>query len=131
MKAFLHALADLRTGLVLAASLGLAAPGLAADIGPPGDTSAGTSDPFAEMSSLDEGELAHNSGGASISINGLGMNMASNTANVSGNSVEGNVNTGQITNNRLEDVGGINSLMFNTGNNVNFQSNMQVNIFLN
>lgn len=131
MKAFLRIMADLRNGLLLAAGLGFAVPGLAtqglaADLGPPGDH-----DPFAEWASLEEGELAENSGGTALTINGFGMNMATNNASVNGNSVEGNVNTGQISNNRLEDVGGINSLMFNTGNNVNFQSNMQVNIFLN
>lgn len=132
MKEFLRAMADLRTGLLLAASLGLAGPVMAADLGPPGtDAISGDSDPFAEWSRLEEGELAESSGGTALTINGLGMNMATNSAEVSGNTVDGNVNTGQITNNRLEDVGGINSLMFNTGNNVNFQSNMQVNIFLN
>lgn len=137
MKAFLRVMADLRNGLLLAAGLGLAVPGLAtqgfaADLGPPGDqTNAGDGDPFAEWSSLGEGELAASSGGTALTIHGFGMNMATNNATLNGNSVEGNVNTGQISNNRLEDVGGINSLMFNTGNNVNFQSNMQVNIFLN
>ena len=86
---------------------------------------------FTELPSLDVTELAGNSGGANtISLGDLGLNIASNNADVTGNSVEGNVTTGQIGNNSLEDVSGINSLMFNTGNNVNFQSNMQINIFL-
>lgn len=87
-------------------------------------------DPFAQWSNLQEAELSQSSGGASLDLGDIGLNIASNRANVTGNSVEGNVNTGQISNNALEDVSGINSLMFNTGNNVNFQSNMQVNIFL-
>ncbi len=123
MKAFSRA-----TGLILAAGLWLAPPVFADAL----DMDAGADpDPFAEWTRMDENALADSSGGASLTINGLGMNMATNTATLSGNSVDGNVTTGQITNNNLQDVGGINSLMFNTGNNVNFQSNMQVNIFLN
>lgn len=87
-------------------------------------------DPFAQWSNLQDAELSQSSGGASLDLGDIGLNIASNRANVSGNSVDGNVNTGQISNNDLEDVSGINSLMFNTGNNVNFQSNMQINIFL-
>src|SRR5690606_27275636 len=87
-------------------------------------------DPFAEWSNLQDAELSQSRGGASLDLGDIGLNIASNRANVSGNSVDGNVNTGQISNNALEDVSGINSLMFNTGNNVNFQSNMQINIFL-
>lgn len=77
-----------------------------------------------------EVELARNSGGTQIDIGDIGLNLASNSATLNGNSVDGNVETGQIKNNALNDVSGINSLMFNTGNNVNFQSNMQINIFL-
>lgn len=87
-------------------------------------------DPFAQWTNLQDAELSQSSGGASLDLGDIGLNIATNRANVSGNSVDGNVNTGQISNNALEDVSGINSLMFNTGNNVNFQSNMQVNIFL-
>jgi hypothetical protein len=85
---------------------------------------------FEDMVTLDEQELADNSGGTQLSLGDLGLNIASNKAELNGNSVSGNVNTGQITDNSLNDVSGINSLMFNTGNNVNFQSNMQINIFL-
>jgi hypothetical protein len=85
---------------------------------------------FEDMVTLDEQELADNSGGTQLSLGDLGLNIASNKAELNGNSVSGNVNTGQITDNSLSDVSGINSLMFNTGNNVNFQSNMQINIFL-
>lgn len=85
---------------------------------------------FDDISSIGEEELASNSGGTQLNLGDLGLNYASNNAEMVGNSVSGNVNTGQISNNSLNDVNGINSLMFNTGNNVNFQSNMQINIFL-
>lgn len=85
---------------------------------------------FNDMTSIGEEELASNSGGTQLNLGDLGLNYASNNAEMNGNSVSGNVNTGQISNNSLNDVNGINSLMFNTGNNVNFQSNMQINIFL-
>ena len=85
---------------------------------------------FDDMTSIGEEELASNSGGTQLNLGDLGLNYASNNAEMNGNSVSGNVNTGQISNNSLNDVNGINSLMFNTGNNVNFQSNMQINIFL-
>jgi hypothetical protein len=75
-------------------------------------------------------ELAINNGGTEIDIGDIGLNIASNKATLSNNSVEGTVTTGTISENTLNDVSGINSLMYNTGNNVNFQSNMQINIFL-
>jgi len=79
---------------------------------------------------ISDRELAINNGGTEIDIGDIGLNIASNKATLSNNSVEGTVTTGTISENTLNDVSGINSLMYNTGNNVNFQSNMQINIFL-
>ena len=73
-------------------------------------------------------DLGTMSGGTDI--DDVNINWASNNTNLSGNSVGDNVNTGVITNNTLSNVEGINSLMYNTGNNVSFSSNMQFNINL-
>lgn len=83
-----------------------------------------------DVSTVSDLDLARNSGGADINVGDIGMNIANNTATMTDNTVDGTVTTGGIAENTLNDVSGINALMYNTGNNVNFQSNMQVNIFL-
>lgn len=85
---------------------------------------------FDDWAAVSDSDLSRNSGGAELTFGDVGFNLASNSATVTGNKVEGNVKTGEIIGNSMNDVSGINSLMFNTGNNVNFQSNMQINIFL-
>jgi hypothetical protein len=60
----------------------------------------------------------------------VGVNLAENNNVMFGNKVSGNVNTGQISSNTVQDVSGFNSMMYNTGNNVNFLNNTQVNVFL-
>lgn len=83
-----------------------------------------------EWTSVGDEVLAENRGGTEINLGDLGLNIASNKSTMIGNSVDGEVVTGQITGNALNDVSGINSVMMNSGNNVNFQNNMQINIFL-
>ena len=83
--------------------------------------------------SVSAGELRDMSGGTDvdeINFDDLNINAASNVTNVIGNQVGDHVKTGVITNNTLNNVQGINSLMYNTGNNVSFSSNMQFNINL-
>ena len=83
--------------------------------------------------SVPAGDLGDMSGGTEvdeINFDDLNINAASNVTNVIGNSVGDNVKTGFISNNTLSNVKGINSLMYNTGNNVSFSSNMQFNIDL-
>ncbi len=74
------------------------------------------------------GDLGAMSGGTDIDE--VNINWAANVTNLNGNSVGDGVTTGVITNNTLSNVRGINSLMYNTGNNVSFSSNMQFNIDL-
>ncbi|MDA5194741.1 hypothetical protein [Govanella unica] len=85
---------------------------------------------LAGLTRVDDDVLANNRGGSAISLGDLGLNIASNKSTVNGNTVSGDVVTGQISANSLNDVSGINSLMFNSGNNVSFQNSMQINIFL-
>lgn len=85
---------------------------------------------LAGWTSVGDDVLAENRGGTEINLGDLGLNIASNNSTMIGNSVDGSVVTGQITGNALNDVSGINSVMMNSGNNVNFQNNMQINIFL-
>jgi hypothetical protein len=77
-----------------------------------------------------DSDLSVQGQGLEVNIGDIGLNAASNSAVVTGNQVSGRVDTGQISNNSFSDVSGINSVMFNTGNNVSFQSNMQVNVIL-
>ena len=79
---------------------------------------------------LDDSDLNVQGQGLEVNIGDIGLNAAENSAVVTGNQVSGNVNTGQIGSNTFSNVSGINSVMFNTGNNVSFQSNMQVNVIL-
>ncbi len=82
--------------------------------------------------SVPAGELGDLSGGSEveeINFDDLNINAASNKTFLNG-TVGNNINTGVITNNTLSNVKGINSLMYNTGNNVSFSSNMQFNIDL-
>ena len=90
----------------------------------------GQPDDFSGWQSLPEVEMSHYSGGTEVSFGDVGVNLATNAASLVGNSVDGRVETGKIQDINLNDVGGINTMMFNTGNNVNFQSNMQINIFV-
>ena len=85
---------------------------------------------FAGWTTLSAAEMSQHNGGTGINLGDVGVNLATNNAALLGNSVDGTVTTGQIKDLNLNDVGGINSLMFNTGNNVNFQSNMLINIFV-
>lgn len=108
-------------GLALATTLTVTTPSLAGG---------SDDDLLFDEAPLDDLELSRNSGGTEVDIGDIGINVANNKATVSNNSVEGVVTTGTISENNLNDVSGINSLMYNTGNNVSFQSNMQINVFL-
>ena len=90
----------------------------------------GQTDVFQGLESLSAEQMSLYSGGSETTFGDVGLNLATNTSSLNGNSVEGNVETGRIQDINLNDVGGINTLMFNTGNNVNFQSNMLINIFV-
>ncbi|MFC7050036.1 hypothetical protein [Emcibacter nanhaiensis] len=87
-------------------------------------------DEFSGWQSISPGEMSQYSGGTETSFGDVGINLATNSSSLIGNSVDGNVETGKIQDLNLNDIGGINTLMFNTGNNVNFQSNMLINIFV-
>jgi len=79
---------------------------------------------------LDDSRLGTAVGGTEVHTGDVGINMAENNNTMLGNSVSGNVTTGGISSNTVQDVSGFNSMMYNTGNNVNFLNNTQVNVFL-
>ncbi len=89
-------------------------------------------DIFSAFAPMDENAMSAASGGAetAIDIDDYGVNFASNDGVVNGVSSE-NSETGQISGNVVSDNGGITTVFNNTGNGVIFQSNVNVNIFLN
>ncbi|GEQ98461.1 hypothetical protein JCM17844_20980 [Iodidimonas gelatinilytica] len=89
-----------------------------------------TPDPFSDFQTLDEGQLAGLEGGASLDLGDIAVNLSDQTAGISDTNMSGQFTNGAIGQNSIEQLSGINSLMFNTGNNVNFQSTIQVNVFV-
>jgi hypothetical protein len=93
------------------------------------DPQSATDDPFSVLDAVSPNELGK-SAGTGIDVDSIGLNMATNNGSVSDTTMIGDIDTGKISSNNISNIKGINSMMFNTGNNVNFQSNMQVNVFL-
>jgi len=87
---------------------------------------------FGDLEPMTENVLGDERGGINsldISIGDVAVNAAENDSVIQDTSVN-NTQTGEIANNNIQDVDGISSVMFNTGNNVSFQSNIQVNVYL-
>ena len=87
---------------------------------------------FGDLEPMNENVLGEERGGINsldISIGDVAVNAAENDSVIQDTSVN-NTQTGEIANNNIQDVDGISSVMFNTGNNVSFQSNIQVNVYL-
>ena len=87
---------------------------------------------FGDLEPMNEHVLGQERGGidsVDISIGDIAVNAAENDSIIQDTSVN-NTQTGEIANNNIQDVDGISSVMFNTGNNVSFQSNIQVNVYL-
>ena len=89
-------------------------------------------DIFGGLVPMNTGAMSASSGGADTAINiqDIGINMAENTGSVSDVNTT-NTETGQIANNVVSDNRGITTVFNNTGNGVIFQSNVNVNVFLN
>ena len=87
---------------------------------------------FGDLEPMTESVLGKERGGINsvdIAIGNVAVNAAENDSIIQDTSVN-NTQTGEIANNNIQDVDGISSVMFNTGNNVSFQSNIQVNVYL-
>lgn len=91
---------------------------------------AGLPDPFSDFQSFTASELNTLSGRSGLNLGDLAVNLSDQTAGISNTSMTGQFENGDIARNSIEQLSGINALMFNTGNNVNFQSSIQVNVFL-
>ncbi len=72
-------------------------------------------------------ELAAHRGGTEVDIGDVGINWAYTNQELSGQ-VSGTVTTGLIGGNAVTGNRGITSTMYNTGNNVSFSSNIQLNV---
>ena len=90
------------------------------------------SDLFGSFAPMDETAMSRASGGAdtAIDIGNLGVNLADNDGSVENINVNDS-DTGDIANNSVSGNEGITTVFNNTGNGVIFQSNVNVNIFLN
>ena len=90
------------------------------------------SDLFSGFAPMDELSMSEASGGAdtAIDIGNMGVNLADNDGSVDNVNVN-NSETGDIANNTVAGNDGITTVFNNTGNGVIFQSNVNVNIFLN
>ena len=85
-----------------------------------------------DLEPMNEDVLGNERGGidsVDISIGDIAVNAAENDSIIQDTAVN-NSQTGEIANNNIQDVEGISSVMFNTGNNVSFQNNVQVNVYL-
>lgn len=70
----------------------------------------------------------------SVTVRGSLLNLqdVSSKASISGNTISaggGQIVNGAIRNNQISNNNGVTSVMMNTGNNVNFQNSMIVNVF--
>lgn len=88
-------------------------------------------DLFGEFAPLSATAMSAASGGSqtAIDINDIAVNIADNDGSVSGVTTT-NSDTGDIANNIVSDNRGITTVFNNTGNGVVFQSNVNVNIFM-
>lgn len=121
----------------LAAVIGaafLALPAMAGDLA----SGSGTDDLFASLEAVPADELKANSGGTELEIEILGdlnagdvgLNISSeNAANIA-NTLDGTITTGNISGNSMSDVKGISSVFLNSGNFVNYNNTMQLNVFM-
>ena len=89
-------------------------------------------DLFGGFATMDETAMSLASGGAdtAIDIGNVGVNLADNDGTVDNVNVNDS-DTGAIANNTITGNEGITTVFNNTGNGVIFQSNVNVNIFLN
>lgn len=119
-------------GLLAAPLMAQGAPAPAAPETPTVLSSADSGDIFSDLALMDESAMRDASGGAAtaIDIGSMGVNFADNKGQVQDNHVN-NSDTGQIAHNAVTGNGGITTVFNNTGNGVVFQSNVNVNIFLN
>lgn len=119
-------------GLLAAPLMAQGAPTPAAPETPTVLSSAESGDIFSDLALMDENAMRDASGGAAtaIDIGSMGVNFADNKGQVQDNHVT-NSDTGQIAHNAVTGNGGITTVFNNTGNGVVFQSNVNVNIFLN
>jgi len=89
-------------------------------------------DDFVAMPQVAAEELAQQRGGSDvpdIDVGGIQINDATFYTPLTGD-VSGNINTGAISGNALNNVSGINAVMYNTGNNVVLNSSIQLNLNL-
>lgn len=71
-------------------------------------------------------------GTVNVSSSLINLQKVSNTAAVSGNTISaggGQIVNGAIQNNAIGNNSGVTAVLMNTGNNVNFQNSMIVNVF--
>jgi len=80
---------------------------------------------------IDDSDLKNMSGGSGVTVNGNAQLNATNADAVTNDIVNVGVTTGQIGDQSLNNVSGINTIMQNTGNGVTMQSINNVNITLN
>ena len=89
-------------------------------------------DPFGALAPIETVVLGEKRGGidsVDIAIDDVAINAAELKAVNANNSVSGSVN-GDINQNNISDMNGVSAVMFNTGNNVNMMSSIQVNVFM-
>ncbi|MBK5919557.1 hypothetical protein CCR80_00690 [Rhodothalassium salexigens] len=94
------------------------------------DAARSEADPFAGLTAIGGGELADLSGGETLNLGDVAVNLSGQSAQVDNNRMVGEFLNGEIGDNRFDRISGINSFMFNTGNNVNLQSSIQVNVYV-
>ena len=84
-----------------------------------------------QSGTVDDSDLKNMSGGSNVTVNGNAQLNATNADAVTNDIVNVGVTTGQIGDQSLNNVSGINTIMQNTGNGVTMQSINNVNITLN
>ena len=90
-----------------------------------------TDDLFGELATMDDAAMSSASGGSvtAFDIGNIGVNYADNDGSV--NNIEANYSeTGKIVDNTVSGNSGLTTVFFNSGNGVVFQSNVNVNVFL-
>jgi len=89
-------------------------------------------DPFAALPPMDTAVLGEQRGGVdtlNIAVGDVAINAAKLDA-VNENNTVINSTSGDIYQNTISDPTGVNAFMFNTGSNVNMNSSIQVNVFM-
>jgi hypothetical protein len=109
---------------------GVLALGLLSGYGYAGEPESVPADDLVALSdALPAGDLAGQSGGTELIVDDVLTNYVYSNVQVNGSVSAGNdVNTGWIHDNVVSNVRGISTLMYNTGNNVSFSSNVLLNI---